>query len=252
MENKKIIYYKQLDSTNLEIARLAAQGASHGTVVVAQEQTAGKGRRGRSWESPAGENIYMSILLRPKFAPDKAPMLTLVMAYSVAEVIKQQGFPEVQIKWPNDLVLSGKKICGILTEMQLNGSEVDHVVVGVGINVNTRKFPSELEDKATSLLLESGKQFERETIVQKVVGHFENAYQQFVKEQDLSFLQKVYNTMLVNAGKEVRVLEPGNEYMAYAQGINSRGELLVRTSEGEEKAVYAGEVSVRGIYGYIR
>ena len=94
MENKKIIYYKQLDSTNTEIARLAMQGAEHGTVVVAELQTAGRGRKGRSWESPAGENIYMSVLLRPDFVPDKAPMLTLVMAYSVAWVIQELGFPE--------------------------------------------------------------------------------------------------------------------------------------------------------------
>ena len=251
MENKKIIYYKQLDSTNIEVSRLGAQGAGHGTVVVAEEQTAGKGRSGRSWESPAGENIYMSILLRPDCKPEKAPMLTLVMAYSVAQVIQTQGFSEVQIKWPNDLVLSGKKICGILTEMQMSGSEIDSVVVGVGINVNTRKFPSDLEDKATSLYLESGREFSRESIVEYIVDKFEHAYQQFMEVQDLSFLQEPYNAMLVNAGKEVRVLEPGNEYMAYAQGINSGGELIVRTPNGEEKAVYAGEVSVRGIYGYV-
>lgn len=251
MENKKIIYYKQLDSTNTEIARLAMQGAEHGTVVVAELQTAGRGRKGRSWESPAGENIYMSVLLRPDFVPDKAPMLTLVMAYSVAQVIEEFEFAEVQIKWPNDLVLSGKKICGILTEMQLKGSEIDYVVVGVGINVNTRKFPVELEDKATSLFLESGSKFERETIVENIVDNFEHAYRQFCNAQDLSFLQEVYNSMLVNAGKEVRVLEPGNEYTAYAQGINSKGELMVRMLNGEEKAIYAGEVSVRGVYGYV-
>lgn len=251
MENKKITYYKQLDSTNTEIARLAMQGTEHGAVVVAEEQTAGKGRRGRSWESPAGENIYMSILLRPNCKPEKAPMLTLVMAYSVAQVIRELGFSEVQIKWPNDLVLSGRKICGILTEMQLKDSEIDYVVVGVGINVNTRKFPAELEDKATSLFLQSGREFARESIVEHVVEKFEHAYQQFMEVEDLSFLQDTYNSMLVNAGKEVRVLEPGNEYIAYSQGINSGGELIVRTPNGEEKAIYAGEVSVRGIYGYV-
>ena len=251
MENKKIIYYKQLDSTNTELARLAAEGALHGTVVVADAQTAGKGRRGRAWESPAGENIYMSILLRPDCVPDRAPMLTLVMAYSVAEVLKQQGFWDVQIKWPNDLVLYGKKICGILTEMQLKGSEIDYVVVGVGINVNTSKFPEELKETATSLYLESDRVFDRKTIVESVVDYFDKIYREFIEVQDLSFLRETYNGMLVNVGKEVRVLEPGNEYTAYAQGINSEGELLVRTREGEEKRIYAGEVSVRGICGYV-
>ena len=251
MENNKIIYYKQLDSTNTEIARLAAEGAAHGTVVVADAQTAGKGRRGRQWESPAGENIYMSILLRPDCVPDRAPMLTLVMAYSVAKVIRELGFLDVQIKWPNDLVLSGKKICGILTEMQLRDSEIDYVVVGVGINVNTSKFPEELKDTATSLYLESGRVSDRETLVESIVEYFDEAYRQFLETQDLSFLKEAYNDMLVNVNKEVRVLEPGNEYIAYAQGINSEGELLVRTADGEEKCIYAGEVSVRGIYGYI-
>ena len=251
MENKNIIYYKQLDSTNTEIARLAALGAAHGTVVVADAQSAGKGRRGRGWESPAGENIYMSILLRPDCVPDRAPMLTLVMAYSVAKVVRELGFTDVQIKWPNDLVLSGKKICGILTEMQLKDSEIDYVVVGVGINVNTSKFPEELKDNATSLYLESGRVLDRETMVESVATYFEYAYRQFLEMQDLSFLREAYNDMLVNVGKEVRVLEPGNEYTAYAQGINSEGELLVRTEDGEEKRIYAGEVSVRGIYGYV-
>ena len=252
MENKKIIYYKQLDSTNTEIARLAAEGAAHETVVMADAQTAGKGRRGRQWESPAGENIYMSILLRPDCVPDRAPMLTLVMAYSVAKVVRELGFLDVQIKWPNDLVLSGKKICGILTEMQLRDSEIDYVVVGVGINVNTSKFPEELKDTATSLYLESGRVSDRETLVESIVEYFDGAYRQFLETQDLSFLKEAYNDMLVNVGREVRVLEPGNEYTAYAQGINTEGELLVRTQEGEEKRIYAGEVSVRGIYGYIR
>ena len=251
MENKNIIYYKQLDSTNIEITRLAAQGAAHGTVVVADEQTAGKGRRGRNWESPAGENIYMSVLLRPDCIPNRAPMLTLVMAYSVAEALKGIGFANVQIKWPNDLVLSGKKICGILTEMRLEDSRIDYVVVGVGINVNTSQFPAELRETATSLYQESGKLFDRKDIVESVVTHFDEAYRKFLKTQDLSFLRDEYNDMLVNVGKEVRVLEPGNEYTAYAQGINSEGELLVRTKDGEEKKVYAGEVSVRGIYGYV-
>lgn len=251
MENKKIIYYKQLDSTNTEVARLAAKGASQGTVVVADAQTAGKGRRGRGWESPAGENIYMSILLRPDCVPDRAPMLTLVMAYSVAKVLKEFGFVDVQIKWPNDLVLSGKKICGILTEMQLKGSEIDYVVVGVGINVNTNEFPQELKETATSLYLQSGRVSDRQMMVESIVEFFGKAYSQFLKTQNLSFLRNEYNDMLVNVGKEVRVLEPGNEYTAYAQGINSEGELLVQTKEGEEKFIYAGEVSVRGIYGYV-
>ena len=251
MENKKIIYYKQLDSTNAKIQELAAQGAKHGTVVVAEEQTAGKGRRGRNWESPAGDNIYMSVLLRPEIAPEKAPMLTLVMAYSVTKAIQMQGVDGVQIKWPNDLVLSGKKICGILTEMNLSGRDIDHVVVGVGVNVNTTEFSKELSEKATSLYLECGKKISKRKLTGAIVAHFEKDYEAFLETEDLSFLRETYNCLLINREKEVRVLEPGHEYTAFAKGINERGELLVRTEDGEEKTIFAGEVSVRGVYGYI-
>lgn len=251
MENKKILYYKQLDSTNTQIHKLASEDAEHGTVVVAGHQTAGKGRRGRVWESPAEENIYMSILLRPDFQTEKAPMLTLVMAHSVASVLSQNGFPNVQIKWPNDLVMSGKKVCGILTEMHLSGTKIDHVVVGVGINVNTTRFSAELMDKATSLFLECGKLVDKERIIADIVETFMEMYGRFTEEGDLTFLQEEYNSILVNRDTEVRVLEPEGEYTAFALGINRMGELMVRLENGTERNVYAGEVSVRGVYGYI-
>ena len=252
MENRKIRDYEQLDSTNTKISELALEGAEHGTVVVADCQTAGKGRRGRVWESTAGDNIYMSVLLRPSFETDKAPMLTLVMAYSVAQVLRKRGFEDVQIKWPNDLVISGKKLCGILTEMHLRGSEIDHVVVGVGVNVNTSAFSEELVDKATSLFLECGKLMKKEQLIANILETFMEMYERFAKAGDLKFLQEDYNAILVNKNREVCILETGNEYMAYAIGINEKGELLVRLEDGTIKQVYAGEVSVRGVYGYIR
>lgn len=252
MENKKIRYYEQLDSTNTKVSELALEGAEHGTVVVAGCQTAGKGRRGRLWESPAEGNIYTSILLRPDFATEKAPMITLVMAYSVAKVLQENGFADVQIKWPNDLVLSGKKVCGILTEMYLQGTAIDYIVVGVGVNVNTSVFPEALVDKATSLFLECGKLLNKEQFIVDIVETFMEMYDRFVKTGDLEFLQEAYNAILVNQNREVRILEPENEYTAYAHGINGTGELVVQLEDGTEKNVYAGEVSVRGLYGYIR
>ena len=251
MENNKIIYYEQLDSTNTKIVELAKQGAKEGTVVVADSQTAGKGRRGRAWNSPAGENIYMSLLLRPHFGANVAPMLTLLMAYSVGKVLRAAGFDNVQIKWPNDLVLNNKKICGILTEMTMKETEIDHVVIGVGINVNSREFPKDLSQTATSLYLESSKISERKLLIEEIVNVFWDIYQQFVSHQNLSFVQKEYEEMLINKNKEVLVLEPGNEYVAYAKGINETGELLVQTNDGSERKIYAGEVSVRGVYGYV-
>lgn len=251
MENKKIRYYKQLDSTNTKVSQLALEGAEHGTVVVAECQTAGKGRRGRAWESPSEDNIYMSILLRPEFEASRAPMVTLVMAYSVAKVLRENGFADVQIKWPNDLVLSGKKVCGILTEMQLQGMTIDSIVVGVGVNVNTKSFSEELVDKATSLFLECGKLLNKEQLIVDIVETFMEMYERFAEAGDLEFLQDAYNAILVNRNMEVRVLEPENEYTAYAHGINRTGELVVQLEDGTEKNVYAGEVSVRGVYGYI-
>lgn len=251
MENKKIKYYEQLGSTNTTLSELATEGAEHGTVVVAGCQTEGKGRRGRLWESPAEDNIYMSILLRPDFATEKAPMVTLVMAYSVAKVLQENEFVNVQIKWPNDLVLSGKKVCGILTEMYLQGTAIDYIVVGVGVNVNTSSFPQELVDKATSLFLECGNLLHKEQLIVDIVETFMEMYDGFAKEGSLKFLQDAYNAILVNKDREVRILEPENEYTAYAHGINGNGELVVQLEDGTEKNVYAGEVSVRGMYGYI-
>ena len=246
-----IQYFEELDSTNKKIDELARDGAEHGTVIVADKQTAGKGRRGRTWESPAGTNLYFSILLRPEIEVEKAPMLTLIMAYSVAKVLQEEWRLETSIKWPNDLVISGKKICGILTEMVLDGSQIGHVVVGTGINVNVTEFPEELSDKATSLYLESKVIFDRKKLLNEVLKEFWKQYNNFLEVQDLSFMKEAYNEILVNRGKEVLVLEPGNEYQAVAHGINDVGELLVEKNDGSKAAVYAGEVSVRGIYGYV-
>lgn len=251
MESRNILYYEETDSTNEELHRLALGGAGQGTVVSAKRQTAGKGRRGREWESTEEDNIYMSVLLKPTFTAEKAPMLTLVMAYSVVLVLDKYGFEHVQIKWPNDLILSGKKVCGILTEMHLQEFEIDHVIVGVGINVNQKNFSEELVDKATSLFLECGKPVKKETMVSEITDTFMKLYDRFAEIGDLSFLQEAYNQRLVNREKEVRVLEPGHAYTAYALGIDPFGELIVRLQDGTTQTVYAGEVSVRGVYGYI-
>lgn len=248
--NVNVVHYKEVDSTNAEARRLSVEGAESGLVVTAKKQTAGKGRRGRSWESPADENLYFSILLRPSLEPEKAPMLTLVMAYSVAKSLQKEDI-QVLIKWPNDLVLSGKKVCGILTEMNLSGTQVEDVIVGVGLNVNTMKFPDELEDKATSLRKETLRELECGELLQLILKEFDKQYQRFLENQNLEFWQEDYNAMLINRDREVMVLEPSKEYLAKALGINKFGELLVQKEDGSTEAVFAGEVSVRGIYGYV-
>lgn len=254
-----IFYKENVESTNLWAKELAKQGMPAGTVCVADAQTAGVGRRGRSWASEGGHSIYMSILLRPEIMPANASMLTLVAGLSAAQVCRkllcekngEESFLNAQIKWPNDVVISGRKVCGILTEMGMNGSDIDYVVVGIGINVNANHFPNEVQNVATSLMLESGKNYDRQEILEAVLNQFSINYNAFLERKDLTLLQDAYNEVLVNRNREVRVLEPKGEYRGVAIGINEQGELLVRKEDGTVTAVYAGEVSVRGIYGYV-
>jgi BirA family biotin operon repressor/biotin-[acetyl-CoA-carboxylase] ligase len=248
---RNIIYFLETDSTNTQAKRLGDEGAAHGTLAVAEKQTGGKGRRGRRWESPAGSSIYMSILLRPDILPNQAPMLTLVMALSVAKAIQVCVGEEALIKWPNDIVINGRKVCGILTEMSTEIQWINHVVIGTGINVNTENFPAEIAETATSLYLESGKRQKRSLLTAEILRQFERYYSLFLDAGDLSGIQEEYNSLLVNFGREVRVLEPGHEYNGVAGGINETGELLIHTKDGQIRQVYAGEVSVRGIYGYV-
>lgn len=246
----EVVYYEETDSTNIRAKALAEEGAVHGTLVIAGRQNAGKGRRGRGWVSPKGENIYMSLLLRPEFEPTKAPMLTLVMAYSVAQALREKEEINAKIKWPNDVVLHKKKICGILTEMSAEIDYINHVVIGVGINTNMEQMEAEIAEKATSIKIEEGRTVMRAGLIAQVMKYFEENYEKFLKDGDLSGIKDAYNGMLVNQDRDVRVLEPGGEYDAHAIGINETGELLVKKDDGSVEKVFAGEVSVRGIYGY--
>ena len=246
---KTVHFAREIDSTNLWIKRLAKEGAPEGTLALAEFQSAGRGRLSRSWEVPEGTSVMMSILLRPKFEPQYAPTLTLVMGMAVAKAVKSLGF-DVSIKWPNDVVVSHKKICGILTEMGVRDGKIDYAVIGVGINVNIKEFPEEMVDKATSLYLESGKEFDRSQIPGLVMEAFEKYYEKFAATCDLSGLKEEYESILANYNQPVRVLakEP---YEGVARGITDGGELLVEKTDGTIVAVSAGEVSVRGLYSYV-
>ena len=246
---KTVHFARETDSTNLWIKRLAKEGAPEGTLALAEFQSAGRGRLGRSWEVPEGTSVMMSILLRPKFEPQYAPTLTLVMGMAVAKAVKNLGF-DVSIKWPNDVVVSHKKICGILTEMGVRDGKIDYAVIGVGINVNIREFPEEMADKATSLYLESGREFDRSQLPGLVMEAFEEYYEKFAATCDLRGLKEEYESILANYNQPVRVLakEP---YEGVARGITDGGELLVEKTDGTIVAVSAGEVSVRGLYSYV-
>lgn len=247
---RNLRFIDEIDSTNNEIRRMAENGAPDGTLAIAEIQTAGKGRRGRAWTSPRGSGIWMSFLLRPDFAPEYASMLTLVAAMAVEKGIREQTGLDCQIKWPNDIVLNGRKICGILTEMSTEEDSIRYVVVGIGINVNTKDFPEEISKTATSLAIETGHIVRRAPLVASILKAWEGFYETYKKTLDLSLLKEEYNSHLVNIGREVKVLAHKGDYLGISHGITDTGELIVETN-GEMREVMSGEVSVRGIYGYV-
>lgn len=247
----RIYYYPETDSTNIRIRQLADEGEPHGTLAVADMQTAGRGRRGRIWESPGGSSIYMSILLRPDLMPASAPSLTLVMACSVAEGIMDCEDVEVQIKWPNDVIINGRKLAGILTEMSTQVDYIDHVIIGVGINVNMAEFPDSIRETASSLRIETGHKVRRAKLIAAVMKRFEADYELFMQTGNLSGLMEKYSSMLVNRDRDVRIQGAKETYTAHALGIDLNGELIVRREDGTEEKICSGEVSVRGVYGYI-
>ncbi|MBR1693417.1 MAG: biotin--[Lachnospiraceae bacterium] len=244
-------FFSKTTSTNIVAKSRLEEDGKSGLLVVADEQTSGRGRRGRGWQSPKGQAIYMSLALKPDFAPEKASMLTLVMAYAVCLAIREVTGLEAAIKWPNDIVVGKRKVCGILTEMNAEPDYIHSVVIGVGINANQTEFAEEIRETATSLYLESQATVPRARLIAKSMEHFERAYEQFLKNENLAFFMETYNDLLVNRGREVVVLEPKGNYEGIAEGINESGELLVKREDGTTTEVYAGEVSVRGIYGYV-
>lgn len=247
---REILFLDTVDSTNDEAKRQADAGAGHGTLIVAETQTAGKGRRGRSFDSPKHTGVWMSLVIKDDIEPANASMLTLVMGLAVAKAVETVTELRPQIKWPNDLILQGKKLCGILTEMSMQMDCINHIVIGVGINVHNESFPEEICSVATSVFLENGKKASRGKLMAQVLRQFEHYYDIFMETQDLSRLMNEYNACLLNRGKQVKVLAPKGEYLGQALGVNAEGELIVET-EDQVRMVSSGEVSVRGVLGYV-
>lgn len=248
---KNLEYHDMIDSTNIRAKKLAEEGAEDGTLVIADIQSAGRGRRGRGWDAPGGVGIWMSLLLRPSIAPSSASMLTLVAALAVAKGIQEAAGLKPEIKWPNDIVIAGKKVCGILTEMSAELEGIHYVVIGIGINVNIIDFPEELKERATSLYLQSGEQVNRGQVIAAVMQAFEVYYENFLETGNLSGLLCEYEERLANKNQEVRVLAASDSYEGICLGIDKTGELLVKRKDETIQHVVSGEVSVRGIYGYV-
>lgn len=242
-----IYFYEETDTTNNRARELALEGVPEGTLVVAEKQTAGRGRRGKVWESPLGTGIWMSLVLRPQIMPAEASVLTLLCGLATAEAIEAETGLSAGIKWPNDILINGKKAVGILTEMDCEMSEVHFVIPGIGINVNTASFPPEIAEIATSLYLECGKTVSRRRLVHRVLERLEEHYETFLRTGSFAAMLEDYRKHCITLGKEVHVL--GREpFFAEALDITPEGELLVRRADnGKEEVVFSGEVSIRGV-----
>jgi BirA family biotin operon repressor/biotin-[acetyl-CoA-carboxylase] ligase len=239
---RHIHHFFRIDSTNNAALALAAAGEPHGALVLAEEQTAGRGRLGRSWYSEKASGIYLSLILRPQLAVQQAPLLTLAAGLGARDAVIEATGLSVDIRWPNDLLVNGKKFCGILTEMQAEGDRVRHVVVGIGVNVNHTKIPAELEGIATSLQLAGGRPCSRLELVAGLLRAFEGYYNTLLNAGAAALIARFGEVSSYANGKRVRVTEPREEFTGITAGLDSMGCLLVRREDGTVVPVLAGDL----------
>lgn len=240
---REVVYLKTVDSTN----RYGRQLDAGGVLVVAEEQTGGRGRLGRSWLSPAGEGLWFSLVLKPEMDPSQASLVTQVAASAVWEGIRDITGIEAQIKWPNDILIRGRKVCGILTEMNAELGAMERLIVGIGINVNTPSLPESLEQTATSLLLETGRKWSGKALLLSVLRAFERDFRRFEATGDLAAVLDRCRVHSALIGHPIRILTGTREEYGEAVGLSERGELLVRRSTGETVPLISGEISVRAL-----
>jgi BirA family transcriptional regulator, biotin operon repressor / biotin---[acetyl-CoA-carboxylase] ligase len=235
-------HYESLVSTNDLAKELAARGAPEGTVVVAETQTGGRGRLGREWDSPPGVGLYVSLVLRPELPPLELPQITLTTAVAVVRATQRVAGVTPGIKWPNDLLLNGKKLGGILTEMETESDRIRHVVVGLGLNVNNPEFPPELAGMATSLTLTVGGSFSRVQLLQAWLEEFEGLYDRFLNQGFPEILEE-WKRATVTLGSPVTVRQGPREISGEALDVAPDGALLLRTASGEIVRVTSGEIT---------
>lgn len=247
----RVVMLDTVDSTNNYAKKLAVQGAPHGTVVLADRQTAGRGRLGRQFDSPAGLGIYCSVILRFDLPPEQLLCLTPVMAEAARRAVLAATGLEAQIKWINDLVLNGRKLCGILTELGASGGKPDYVVVGIGINCGQQRgdFPPELRDLATSLTQALGAPVDRLAVTAELIRQMQQAADSF--PADPAPWLRSYRTHCLTLGKDVQLIRGDTVRYGHADDMDDNGALRVTLADGTRETVFSGEVSVRGLYGYI-
>lgn len=239
----EIIHFSETDSTNSRAKEVAGRGIPEGTIVLAERQTGGRGRRGRSWFSPDGSGLYVSLILRPEVVPAEAPKITLMTAVAVCDVLVRDLPSPPRVKWPNDILAGGRKIAGILTEISTEPDAIDYVVVGLGLNVNVpvRQFPKEIRDRATSILVETGKTHSRTAILRSFLENFEGIYALFRAGRFPLVLDRwrAYAGMM---GQYGRVDQAGRVLTGEIQDIDEDGSLLIRDDKGHLHRVVSGDV----------
>lgn len=249
---RNLVYYNTIDSTNNVAKELAAKGAIDGTVIVSEEQTGGRGRLGRQFISPKFKGVWTSFILRPAIEPMKATNLTQITAAAVFLTLKELGFDPL-IKWPNDIILDGKKVCGILTELNCELNEINYLIVGTGINANLdlTDFPEELRTIATSLKISSGKDVSRKLLLSAFINNFEKLYSDFLNTDNSSFALDICKKHSAIIGRDIKIIKRGESLDAKAIDITKDGNLVVEYPNKEIATVLSGEVSVRIGENYI-
>jgi BirA family transcriptional regulator, biotin operon repressor / biotin---[acetyl-CoA-carboxylase] ligase len=238
----RIVHYFRADSTNTVATQLAAEGAPHGTVVVAEEQTAGRGRFGRSWYSEKSSGIYASVILRPALSPASAPAITLMAGLAAHRALSSVTGLRFDICWPNDLLVNGRKVCGILTEMSAELDRLHSVVLGIGINVNHREMPSDLKSVATSLRIEARKTFSRANILVALLKELERQYHVLLAAGSAAIARDWAAASSFAEGKRVRVIVSAGDYSATTAGLEPTGALRLRRDDGEVISLVSGEI----------
>lgn len=243
---QEINHYNEVQSTNDLAKRLAAEGAPDGLLVISEGQSGGRGRMGRQWSSPQGTGLWFSLVLRPEVHPLETPKLTVLAAVAVAKSIRKLTGLDAKIKWPNDILINNKKVCGILTELNCEMDRVNFVILGIGINVNVASFPEELKDIASSLLIEGGQSFNRLKLLQELLKNLESLYTEFLKGNYQEAWEH-WRTLSCTIGNKVRINGQNWQAVGVAVDIDNDGALLLSMPTGEIKRFISGEVSLRPV-----